>query len=265
MSNNRASKLREDLNITTPESMVIGFNQQRSINHDEDYASNQKSIYSDLQYKIDKNRKLRSLMGSPPSRQLTNRKITIETSNHDNFTDITKVRPNEELAPLNLKNKLNLETPPNIHMTSNKDVNRANNHTTGFLYSKIPNKPVIKKSSIVPGTQESLEADPKAYQSSKLSFQHKSTASSLIAALGQRKRDPKSVNSHPVQKHLLTKSEEDRLDATPRISVEKVSWYIYSVNNLTSIAWPEQVQFWVHQRKLEQCARRSLKLLHTKC
>lgn len=214
--------------------MVIGYNQHRTINHDGDDASNHRTIYSDLQHKIDKNRKLRSLMGSPPSRQLTNKRITIEPMNNDNFTDITKVRPSEELAPLNLKNKLNLETTIQIPMTSNKDVNRANNHTTGFLYSKIPNKPVIKKSSIVPGSHESLEADSKAYMSSKHSFQHKSTASSLIAALGQRKRDPKSLNSHPIAKHLLTKSDEDRLDASPRISVDNVSYCSPSFHNILS-------------------------------
>ena len=66
--------------------------------------------------------------------------------------------------------------------------------------------------------------DIKATHSTKASLHHKSTASSLIATLGQRKRDNKSVNASIYK--ISTKSSndiKDEMDASPRISTEQVS------------------------------------------
>lgn len=204
---------------------MVPLHHERQISND--YADAQtamnKSVYSNLQFQIDKQRKMSALMQTPINRKVNPSKImTIEPISQDNFTDITKVRP-KDLDPINFKSKINFEIPGTIPMqNSNRDVQKSNNHTTAFLYSKISNKAKIKKSNIISSVNEEAEFDFDANKSAKVSLQHKSTASSLIATLGQRQRNRKIINSYPMKKNLVKDERKDNLDASPRITEEKV-------------------------------------------
>lgn len=221
----KAMKLRKEIKLTTPDSEVIGFqSRMASNNYDEDTNSLNRSVYSNLQSKIDKTRKFSSAMNSPQARIKKVGMIhTLEPMQEENFTDIRKIRPKEELAPIEIRNKLNFDITNNIPMKSNRDLQAANTNTTAFLYSKIPssNKPKIKKSNIISGVHDFAETESKNVNSTKMSLQHKSTASSLIATLGQRKREPKSLNMYPFKNSQIS-HEPSNLDASPRVSTEKV-------------------------------------------
>lgn len=221
----RAKKLRENLNITTPDSTVIGYRQQSNSSiYEDEVASMNRSVYSNLQSKIDKSRKINQFMRSPQHKKVALNSNTIEHPSQDIFTDINKIKPKGELAPLNLKNKVKIDVNQNISMNSNIAIQKSNMHTNAFLYSKIPGKPTIKKSSIVSGEQTMGNIDVKATHSTKASLHHKSTASSLIATLGQRKRDTKSVNASIYKKSTNSSNAiKYEMDASPRISTEEVS------------------------------------------
>jgi hypothetical protein len=186
--------------------------------YEDDISQMNRSVYSNLQSKIDKNRKLNAFMHTPQSNKLPF--ATLEVPKSDEFTDISKLKPREELAPLNLKNRLKIDD--SIQINSDKDMRMANMNTNAYLYSKIPSKPKIKKSNIVSGEHMMGNIDLKATNSTKASLQHKSTASSLIATLGQRKRDTKSLNTAIYNRQIDRNSPNDRLDASPRVSIEQV-------------------------------------------
>lgn len=98
----RAGKLKHEINIGTPDSYVIGYkNSQNNTSIDEDPSMN-RSIYNNLQQKIDLNRQLNQIQNTPV-RKLATSKIVPETYSNENFTDITKIRPKDELAPITLK------------------------------------------------------------------------------------------------------------------------------------------------------------------
>jgi hypothetical protein len=224
LTNRRPAIATEDLNNTPPDSLAPSNHERQYSN---DYADAQtamnKSGYSMLQFQIDKQRKMSALMNTPINRKVKKNIMTVEPTDRDNFTDITKVRP-KDLEPINFKSKINFEIPGTIPMQSNsKDIQRGNNHTTAFLYSKIANKVKIKKSNIISAVSEDAELELDAKKSSKFSLQHKSTASSLIASLGQRPKNRKIINSYPLKRKPLLNEKKDDLDTSPRIAEEKVN------------------------------------------
>jgi len=212
------SRIREKLNITTPNSLPVGYSSRPNSNEYQNYNSNlNKSVYGNLQHQIDRQRS--HIPQSPPVKS----KISIyDNSDQGNFTDISKIKPKADLPPLEIKNKLNLDIPGTLPVKSNRDVQKMNSHTTAFLYSKVSTKPKIKKSNIVQISGNDGEFYEKPQASTKLSLQHKSTASSLIATLGQRNRDKKVLNSYPFRRNSGGKNPKEILDSSPRISTEKV-------------------------------------------
>lgn len=157
-----------------------------------------RSVYSDLQSQIDRQRQFSAALKTPQKR-----KIGVfqneEQVPKENFTDISKIKPQSNLAPIEFKNKINLDIPGTIPFKP-KDIQKSNSHTTAFLYSKIGGRPKVKRSIIMQAVPEEPSEDRK----SKFSLQHKSTASSLIATLGQRDRTKKMINSSPFTKASLS-------------------------------------------------------------
>lgn len=221
----RASNLRDETNISTPESMVIGYRQINSNSHQEDNNSLNRSMYSvNLQSKIDKKRSQHSMQGTP-IRKIAPKKLATDSTKDDNFTDISKIKQRDELAPIELKKKLNYEVTQNLPIKSNRDSQFAGMHTSAFLYSKIPNPSRSKgrKTIIVPDATDVDDYDIKATKSTKVSSQNKSVVSSLIATLGQRKRDANSLNGPVTSKPVIPRAHiKERLDRSPHISTENV-------------------------------------------
>jgi hypothetical protein len=117
LTNRRPAIGIEDLNITPPDSLAPSHHERQCSN---DYVDAQtamnKSGYSMLQFQIDKQRKMSALMKTPINRKVKQKNImTVEPTDHDNFTDITKVRP-KDLDPINFKSKINFEIPGTIPM-----------------------------------------------------------------------------------------------------------------------------------------------------
>ena len=93
ISVSRTSKLRHDLNISTPSSLNMGF---RSSNNPSersfDNNSTNRSVYQNLQAKIDKSRLHNIITQTPNLRKLNTSKFISEPpKTHENFTDITKI------------------------------------------------------------------------------------------------------------------------------------------------------------------------------
>ena len=107
----------------------------------------------------------------------------------------------------------------------------ANMHTSAFLYSKIPNpsKSNTKKRSTIISDSAEIDEYGINTRSTKASLTNKSIGTSLIATLGQRKRDVKSLNVHPFKKNNPNKIDNNNnIDESPRISTEQVrSLFIY--------------------------------------
>ena len=106
----------------------------------------------------------------------------------------------------------------------------ANMHTSAFLYSKIPNpsKSNTKKRSTIISDSAEIDEYGINTRSTKASLTNKSIGTSLIATLGQRKRDVKSLNVHPFKKTNPNKTDDNNIDESPRISTEQVrSLFIY--------------------------------------
>eukprot|EP00344_Euplotes_crassus_P008565 CAMPEP_0197017454 /NCGR_PEP_ID=MMETSP1380-20130617/79549_1 /TAXON_ID=5936 /ORGANISM="Euplotes crassus, Strain CT5" /LENGTH=335 /DNA_ID=CAMNT_0042444553 /DNA_START=692 /DNA_END=1699 /DNA_ORIENTATION=+ len=212
ISQHENSKMRENLNITTPLSVPMGsISRPDSTEYQHHNSAMNKSGFSNLQYQINKQRKIVPQSPIPASKK----RITPITET-ENFTDISKVRPRSDLPPLEIKSKINFDIPGTIPTSKSKEMTRAQNHTTAYLYSKISNKPKIKKSNIIQNTEEPVNCSDFRRGSEKVSLQHKSTASSLIAALGQRKvKIP-----YPIKKSALKRNFKEILDASPRVSTE---------------------------------------------
>ena len=162
-----------------------------------------KSVYSDLQSQIDRQRQLSAITKTPQKRKILSFQKD-EVTDNERFTDILKIKPKAKLAPIELKSKINIDIPgtipvksgehvlspklrepsekKGINLASSEEVQRSNNHTTAFLYSKIGAKKKFKRSSIMQNIPEEL---PPEERKSNYSLQHKSTASSLIATLGK--------------------------------------------------------------------------------
>ena len=237
----RASKLRHDLNVSTPSSLAMGYRQNQPQQHynrsiseyDAENAANL-SHYQNLQAKIDKNRKYNTIENTPPVKRFSKTKIIADTpSTKDNFTDISKVKPNKlELEPIPTKKNINFAPYQNMPVQSDRDKQMLLMNTNAFLYSKIPdpgNKKSHKKSNIMNNDSGVADYGPMGTKSQRVTSNNKSIVSSLIATLGQRKRETKSVNNNP----FLIKSKpqhnetNNRLNQSPKIATEKV-WFTLS-------------------------------------
>lgn len=208
-----SGNIRENLNITTPNSLPVGCWSRPNSNEYENYNSAvNKSVFSNLQYQIDKQRK-----GPPQSPLFKLHKPLNNKGERENFTDISKIKPKADLPPLEIKSKINFDIPGTIPIKSSRELNQIQNHTTAFLYSKVLNKP--KKSNIIQEVPEEKDFEYLQKLSSKQSLQHKSTASSMIAALGQRIKGKKIMNSYSLKRELKNKT---IMDSSPKISTEKV-------------------------------------------
>lgn len=192
--------------------------------HSYDNSAN-RSMYQNLQAKIDKSRMQNIVTQTPKPRKLNTSKFISEPSKtNDNFTDITKIRPRQELEPIQVKKKINFAPNQNIPIKSEKEKQLLMTNTNAYLYSKIPgpnSKPKPNKTIIV---SDAPDIDNYGIKSAKVSTNNKSIVSSLIATLGHRKREPKSMNVHPFGKPKEGKFYHDkRLDESPKIITESVS------------------------------------------
>ena len=97
-------------------------------------------------------------------------------------------------------------------------------HTNAFLYSKIPNpaKQNSKKRSTIMTDSNDIDEYGIKTQSTKVSTTNKSIGTSLIATLGQKKRDVKSLNTNPFRNNNAIRVDDNKLDESPRISTEQV-------------------------------------------
>jgi len=184
-----------------------------------------RSVYNNLQSKIDHQRQFNTINQTPANRKIGKTKLVTEASeNMENFTDITKIRPREELAPIQLKKKINFDPHQNLPIQTTRDNQASIMNTNAFLYSKIPNpnRPKNKKSIIVSDATNIHEYGQATAKSANTN--NKAVVSSLIATLGQRKRDSKSVNNHLYIRQKDQSNDEKRLNASPKISIERVNF-----------------------------------------
>lgn len=220
----RASKLRHDLNISTPSSMAMDTraNSNNITDYKDDNNSMNRSVYQNLQAKIDRNRKISTIEQTPKARVINNSKLTIdESEDKDHFTDLMKLRPKKELDPIPVKMKINFAPHQNVPIQSEKEKQMLVMNTNAFLYSKIPDPNKQKKKSIIVSDATLDDYGITSAKSAKVSTHNKSIVSSLISTLGQRKREPKSVAVNPFSVPRPQIEANERLNASPKIMTEK--------------------------------------------